>query len=164
MCRTVLTRPDHRATDDDLRQRLLDAAAGLLDDSGIEAVTIRETARRRGVSHGAPRRHFPSRTSLLGHLAKRVAVELGGELDATDETPLRLARAYVGFAARRPHAFDLLLRHDLLEASGADLRPRSAPALTRGADFCFGEISPMSKPLSRCRCLSKRDGFLVPPA
>ncbi|GLY86385.1 TetR/AcrR family transcriptional regulator [Actinoallomurus iriomotensis] len=120
--------------DDDLRHRLLDAAAGLLDDSGIEAVTIRETARRCGVSHGAPRRHFPSRTSLLGHLAKRVAVELGGELDATDETPLRLARAYVGFAARRPHAFDLLLRHDLLEASGADLRSTTLPLIGRWRD------------------------------
>jgi len=94
-------------------------------------VTIRETARRCGVSHGAPRRHFPSRTTLLGHLAKRVAAELAAELDGTDESPRGLADAYVAFAARRPNAFDLLLRHDLVEASGADLRSATLPLIRR---------------------------------
>ncbi|MBP2478415.1 AcrR family transcriptional regulator [Crossiella equi] len=118
-------------TEDELGERLLTAAGELLDSSGIEAVTIRETARRCGVSHGAPRRHFPSRTALLGHLAKRLAESLHAELDGTDGTPAGFARAYVDFAAARPHAFDLLLRHDLLEASGADLRATTAPLVTR---------------------------------
>ncbi|WHT16525.1 TetR/AcrR family transcriptional regulator [Crossiella sp. CA-258035] len=116
---------------DDLREQLLGAAAELLDQDGVEAVTIRETARRCGVSHGAPRRHFPSRTSLLGHLATRVAGELGAALDRTDEQPDQLARAYLDFAAARPHAFDLLLRHDLLEASGANLRSTMIPLVGR---------------------------------
>lgn len=115
----------------DLRSRLLDAAAQLLDAEGLEAVTIRETARQCGVSHGAPRRYFPSRTTLLGHLAKRVAGELAAELDDTDESPPGLADAYVAFAARRPNAFDLLLRNDLLEASGADLRSATIPLIER---------------------------------
>lgn len=115
----------------DLRERLLDVAAELLDDSGIEAVTIRETARRCGVSHGAPRRYFPTRAALLGHLARRIAADLGADFDGTDESPLQLARAYVAFAARRPYAFDLLLRHDLLEASGADLRSVTLPLVER---------------------------------
>ncbi|WP_086824375.1 TetR/AcrR family transcriptional regulator [Allokutzneria sp. NRRL B-24872] len=119
---------------DGLRNQLLDAAARILDENGIEAVTIRETARQCGVSHGAPRRHFPSRAVLLGHLAKRVAAELTEEFDATDGDPRRLAKIYVEFAARRPHAFDLLLRHDLLEASGADLRSTTLPLVARWRD------------------------------
>jgi AcrR family transcriptional regulator len=117
--------------EEDLRHQLLDAAAELLDASGIEAVTIRETARRCGVSHGAPRRYFPSRTVLLGHLAKRIAGELAAALDGAEGGPLGLARAYAAFAAGRPHAFDLLLRHDLLEASGANLRSATLPLLDR---------------------------------
>ncbi|MCK2244482.1 MULTISPECIES: TetR/AcrR family transcriptional regulator [unclassified Crossiella] len=116
---------------DDLREQLLNAAAELLDESGPEAVTIRETARRCGVSHGAPRRHFPARNVLLGHLAKRIAGDLAAKLDHTDETPDRLARGYLDFAVRRPHAFDLLFRHDLLEASGADLRSTTIPLVRR---------------------------------
>lgn len=98
---------------------------------GIEAVTIREVARRCGVSHGAPRRYFPSRTALLGHLAVRVAGELDRNLDATDESPAQLAGAYVAFATRRPYAFDLLLRHDLLQGSGADLSATTIPLVDR---------------------------------
>lgn len=117
--------------DVDLRQQLLAAATQILDENGIDAVTIRETARRCGVSHGAPRRHFPSRTALLGHLARGVATALAIDFDATDGGPLPLARAYVAFAASRPHAFDLLLRHDLLEASGANLRASTMPLIDR---------------------------------
>ncbi|WP_031467995.1 TetR/AcrR family transcriptional regulator [Sciscionella sediminilitoris] len=117
--------------EDELPRQLLVAAARILEDSGIEAVTIRETARRCGVSHGAPRRYFPSRTALLGHLAKRIAGDLTAELDATENAPLPLARAYIAFAADRPHAFDLLLRHDLLEDSGAGLRSATLPLLER---------------------------------
>lgn len=117
--------------EDDLRGQLLDAAAELLDADGADAVTIRETARRCAVSHGAPRRHFPSRTALLGHLAKQVAAGLTADLDATDGSPHELARAYVAFAAHRPHAFDLLTRHDLVQSSGADLRSATLPLVER---------------------------------
>ncbi|MGI5231515.1 TetR/AcrR family transcriptional regulator [Actinoallomurus sp. CA-142502] len=128
MCRTVLTRPDHRATDDDLRQRLLDAAAGLLDDSGIEAVTIRETARRCGVSHGAPRRHFPSRTSLLGHLANARRRRTGRRTrrhrrDAAPARP-RLRRVRGAPAAR--------LRPAPAARPARGLRRRPAPEIRAG--------------------------------
>ncbi|GAA1979006.1 TetR/AcrR family transcriptional regulator [Amycolatopsis minnesotensis] len=121
-------------TEDDLRGRLLDAAAQLLDADGADAVTIRETARRCAVSHGAPRRYFPSRTALLGYLANRVAADLTADLDATDGSARALALAYVAFAARRPHAFDLLTRHDLVHASGAGLRSATLPLVERWRD------------------------------
>ena len=109
--------------------RLIQAGRQLLEENGISAVTVREVARRCGVSHGAPRRHFPTLALLLaaiteaclGELRERIA-DAGGSLKET-------ARAYVAYAIEHPHAFDLITRHDVLAGSGRELRARSLPLL-----------------------------------
>jgi len=53
----------------DLRKALLDAAREMIEQDGIDAFTLRECARRAGVSHGAPAHHFTDRTGLLTALA-----------------------------------------------------------------------------------------------
>src|SRR6185295_5162847 len=55
-------RPYHHG---DLEAALVRAAGKLLDKEGIEALSLREVARRAGVSHAAPYRHFPERDALL---------------------------------------------------------------------------------------------------
>jgi AcrR family transcriptional regulator len=125
----------------ELRERLLRAAGQVLDAQGVEAVTVREVARRAGVSHGAPRRYFPTRALLLATLAQGGFAELGRGLDALDGTEppaRRLAQAgqvYLGLARSRPALFDLMTRHDLLEGSGVDLRSSSLAALGRWHDL-----------------------------
>src|SRR6478736_4094345 len=42
------------------RDRLVDTARAYLDAEGVEGIGLREIARRAGVSHGAPLRHFPT--------------------------------------------------------------------------------------------------------
>jgi len=109
--------------------RLIQAGRQLLEDAGISAVTVREVARRCGISHGAPRRHFPTLALLLaaiaevclGELRERIADAGGGLKEA--------ARAYVGYAVEHPHAFDLISRHDVLAGSGRELRATSLPLL-----------------------------------
>src|SRR4029079_14956503 len=59
-------RPYHHG---DLEAALLRAAGKLLDKEGVEALSLREVARRAGVSHAAPYRHFPERDALLAALA-----------------------------------------------------------------------------------------------
>ena len=121
----------------DLRDRLLEQAAQLLDTDGVEAVTIRAVARRAQVSHGAPRRHFATRAQLLGTLARDGFLELVRRLDALaaddppDERLAQAARSYLAFARERPALFDLMTRHDLLEGSGVGLRGASLPTLAR---------------------------------
>lgn len=121
----------------DLRDRLLDAAYALLCADGVEAVTVREVARRAQVSHGAPRRHFPTRARLLAALAQRGYGELVERLDGLDDTAapadrlLAAGLAYLDLARARPALFDLMTRHDLLEDSGLDLRASSLAALGR---------------------------------
>ena len=114
--------------------RLIQAGRQLLEDDGISAVTVREVARRCGVSHGAPRRHFPTLALLLaaiaeaclGELRERIA-EAGGSLRDTAST-------YVSYAVEHPHAFDLITRHDVLAGSGRDLRATSLPLLEQWRD------------------------------
>ena len=53
----------------DLRKALLDAASALLAEVGVAAISLREVARRAGVSHNAPYRHFADRDALLAALA-----------------------------------------------------------------------------------------------
>ena len=124
-----------------LRERLLVAAGRLLDDGGVEAVTIREVARRAGVSHGAPRRPFPTRALLLAALAQDGFNELMRALTVIDNTEpaarqlVQGGRAYLAFARSKPALFDLMTRHDLLEDSGAHLRATSLTTLTRWHDL-----------------------------
>src|SRR5947207_15913555 len=53
----------------DLRTALLRAAGKRLEKQGITALRMREAARRAGVSHNAPYRHFAAREALLATLA-----------------------------------------------------------------------------------------------
>lgn len=98
----------------DLRQALLAAAAELLADEGIDAVGIREIARRAGVSHAAPYRHYANREALLADLAAAGFERLGrrfARLPAVDEPERRfvaMARSYVRFAREEPQAWRLM--------------------------------------------------------
>src|SRR5262245_19733670 len=92
-----------------LRKALLDAAIGLIAEVGPTAFTLREVARRAGVSHNAPYRHFQAKEDLMAAVATEGYRELTaamlhaakGQPNAVD----RLKRAglgYVTFALRRP--------------------------------------------------------------
>src|SRR6516225_2899955 len=54
-----------------LRKALLDAAERILEESGIQGLTLRAAAREAGVSHTAPKNHFGDLSGLLSELAAR---------------------------------------------------------------------------------------------
>lgn len=118
-------------TERDTRTALVHAGIDLLEETGDPDIGLREIARRAGVSHGAPRRWFPTHRSLLAAIAEaglrdlsEVVVTAAGR-DGNDV--LAAAVAYVDFARRRPAMFALIFRHDLLVGSGAELRTVSGP-------------------------------------
>jgi AcrR family transcriptional regulator len=89
-----------------LRQAILREAGEILEKEGLSALSLREVARRAGVSHNAPYRHFPDRETLLGALAAQ-----GFELleDALQRRPRReMGEAYVEFALAHPQRFRLM--------------------------------------------------------
>src|ERR1700761_6741217 len=62
-----------------LRDRLIDVGVELVTSGGTASVSLREIARRAGVSHGAPRRYFPTHLELLSAVARRGFASLGAE-------------------------------------------------------------------------------------
>ncbi|MFJ3496778.1 TetR/AcrR family transcriptional regulator [Streptomyces sp. NPDC086091] len=98
----MTARPFHHGN---LRAVLLDQAEVMLREEGIDGLSLRELARRAGVSHGAPRSHFIDRQALLDALAERGFARLTAEVRSAlaGEAPIRerlrkVARAYVDFA------------------------------------------------------------------
>jgi len=63
-----------------LREELLDIALEVLIEKGVSDISLREVAKRAGVSHGAPYRHFKDKNILLGSLARRGFNQLATEL------------------------------------------------------------------------------------
>jgi AcrR family transcriptional regulator len=120
--------------DSDLERRLVRAGVELLAEAGTDAVSLREIARRAGVSHGAPRRYFPTHQALLAaialegyrDLAALVEETLGGVDDAR-EAVLALGRRYLAFARAQPGMFALMFRHDLLTGNNIGLRGTTTP-------------------------------------
>ncbi|MEU4096441.1 TetR/AcrR family transcriptional regulator [Streptomyces sp. NPDC026673] len=147
--------------DRSLRERLVDAGVDLVLAGGTSLVGLREIARRAGVSHGAPRRYFPTHDSLLSAIARRGFEDLEARfVTATaDATTPRAqleaaARAYVGYALEHRGMFELMFRHDLLDgapqaAGGPRLRETSLPL--------FGRIVEL---VTRCRA----EDETAPPA
>jgi AcrR family transcriptional regulator len=119
----------------ELRARLVDTGVDLLAAEGLQALSLREIARRAGVSHGAPRRHFPTHVSLLSAVAARGFDDLGtrvARVVADDRRTARaqlaeLGRIYVDFAATERGMFELMFRHDLLASNHLGLRETSLP-------------------------------------
>jgi AcrR family transcriptional regulator len=98
-----------------LRADLLRAAIRLIAEVGPTAFTLREVARRAGVSHNAPYRHFLDRDDLLEAVADEGFLQLNAAmLAAAAEVPgtqdrLKVAgTAYVAFALRRPEHFAVM--------------------------------------------------------
>jgi AcrR family transcriptional regulator len=110
-----------------LREALLERAAEVIAEGGVEALSLRGLARDLGVSHAAPGRHFPDRASLLAELAREafrrsVAVMQAGAEAAGDDPVDRyraLGRSYVDFARREP-AFFRAMNHPEVRALADD--------------------------------------------
>ncbi|MYW44924.1 TetR/AcrR family transcriptional regulator [Streptomyces sp. SID161] len=136
-------------SDTSLRDRLVDAGVELLAAEGPQALTLREIARRAGVSHGAPRRYFPTHLELLSAIAWRGFADLAGLARAALERETggprarvaALARTYLEFALDRPGMYELMFRHDLLESGRLGLRDTSLPLFSLLAGL-VGEALP----------------------
>ncbi|WP_079033402.1 TetR/AcrR family transcriptional regulator [Streptomyces sp. JHA19] len=126
-----------------LRERLVEVGVELVAREGAQALTLREIARRAGVSHGAPRRYFPTHLDLLsaiarrgfGDLARRVAAVTGDGMADPRTRIAALARVYLEFALGDRGMYELMFRHDLLESGRLGLRDTSLPLFGLLADL-----------------------------
>ena len=112
-----------------LREELLGAAIRLIAEVGPTSFTLREVARRAGVSHNAPYRHFRDRDDLMAAVAAQGFHELTQAMvDAAAPKTDALERlksagiGYVTFALRRPEHFTVMF-----DAPMSDLKHPDAP-------------------------------------
>jgi len=127
-----------------LREALLQAAIQLIAEVGPAGFTLREVARRAGVSHNAPYRHFPDREDLLAAVAAQGFRELKeAMLEAVIHHRSSVGRlkgaglAYVEFALRRPEHFTVMF--------DAAVSKHGTPASTEAAEQAFGTLLTLVK-------------------
>ena len=124
------TKPDRPYHHGDLRRAILGAALDVIASEGPAALSLRDLARRAGVSHAAPAHHFRDRTGLLTAIAAEgfglLAAALREAADLKD-----VGVRYVRFARERPAHFQVMFAPELLRAE--DLELTTARALATDA-------------------------------
>ncbi|MEI5033683.1 TetR/AcrR family transcriptional regulator [Streptomyces sp. S1A(2023)] len=119
----------------DLRRVILDAALDVIATNGPGALSLRDLARRAGVSHAAPAHHFKKdRTGLLTAVAAEGYALFADALAGAPDLRER-GVAYVRFAATHPAHFQVMFQPDLHRTDDPDLlaaRARATEALRAG--------------------------------
>lgn len=106
MTKKTRTRPYHHG---DLKRALLEASIALIQEEGVDALTVAEVGRRVGVSSAAPYKHFADRQALLRALAEEgnrrlndaLVAETAGITDPREAFRLS-GVAYIRWAAENP--------------------------------------------------------------
>ena len=131
----------------DLREQVLSASLALIEEEGLGALSLREVARRAGVSHQAPYHHFGHKEAIVAELVARGFTRLAERLEAAERargTParrlMRAGLAYVNFALSEPASFRVMFRPELVDrarfpASG-EAGSRAYAALVRLVPGC----------------------------
>lgn len=130
----------------DLRNALLAAALDLLEEDGLEALSLRRVAARVGVSHAAPAHHFPTLRVLLNALAaigfERFAAAMRDARAGAAPDPVAQMRAaergYLDFAVAQPALFRLMFTEALIDWTDR--------ALTEAADASYRQLAEICAP------------------
>jgi AcrR family transcriptional regulator len=127
-------RPYHHG---DLPRALLEAAVEAIEEVGPAALSLRDLARRAGVSHAAPAHHFGDKAGLLTAVAadgfRRLAATLGEAYRATGSF-LEVGVAYARFAVTHRAHFEVMFRPELYRADD--------PALAQARDAARSLLYP----------------------
>jgi AcrR family transcriptional regulator len=107
-----------------LREALVDTAIRLVEEGGPENVSLREVAKRLGVSPAAPFRHFPNKTALLTAVAEQAMALFRAEvINAVESVPdnepmarfAAVGSAYLHWAIHNPTHFQIISTRNLID-------------------------------------------------
>ena len=128
------------AAKDDVRAGILEASIALMNEGGLGALSMREVARRAGVSHQAPYHYFADRETILAELAgdgfdklyDYMVSALGHARDRQSRVRV-MGEAYIRFALNHPEVFKLMFRCEMCDLS-------RYPDAKAKADKCFNAV------------------------
>lgn len=135
--KTGPARPYHHGN---LVDELVAATIAIIEERGAENVSVREAAKRAGVSPGAPFRHFRSKTALMTAVAEQAMNRLTESVEtaraqAGDETPLVIFEAighgYLRWALANPTHFEVISSRTLIDFSSSDILREQNDAIRR---------------------------------
>lgn len=121
-----------------LREALIEAALQLVKEGGPESVSVREAAKRAGVSPGAPFRHFNNRTALMTAVAEQAMGQFRAEITkavekvASDDPIKRFAAigvAYLRWAFQNLTQFQIISTRSLIDWDGSESLRRDNDAV-----------------------------------
>lgn len=134
-------KPGGRYHHGELRRALLDEATAVVEREGVAALSLRDLARRLGVSHAAPAHHFADKPALLVELARdgferfTAAMEAAGAQGRDPVDRLRrIGEAYVHFAIEHPGRFRVMFGREI-----SDL-PSVPASLAEAGERSFGVV------------------------
>ncbi len=129
-------RPYHHG---DLRRALIQAAVRVIEQDGLATLSLRDLARRVGVSHAAPVHHFGDKAGLLTAVAAEGFLTLAHDLEHTYADTgsfLEVGVAYVHFATRHRAYFEVMFRPELYHGD----HPALDQARRRAREVLYGPV------------------------
>jgi AcrR family transcriptional regulator len=125
----------------DFRQKVLKASLALIEEGGLDRLSMREAARKAGVSHQTPYYYFGDREAILAAIAGEGFSKLGQSLvraaAQAGSEPIKaveaMGRAYVEFALRHPAHFQAMFRADAVPLE-------RYPEARKREDEAFGKL------------------------
>ena len=154
--RKASTRPYHHG---DLERALIEAGLTIIEQDGIEALSLRAVARRAKVSHTAPYHHFAGKSELLAAVAAAGFDQMVASIQKMTALPasgdpfdhLRaVGRGYTVFAISQPSIFRLMFRPELTS-------PGDHPRLLAAEARAFGALHVAIVALQQARLISGHD-------
>jgi AcrR family transcriptional regulator len=101
----------------DVRRLVLDAAIAIIELEGAESLSMREVARRAGVSHQAPYHYFSDRSGIFAAISEEGFTGLAQAFRNVHETEMPAAKAgfiaYLNFARKHVGHFRVMFRNDI---------------------------------------------------
>ena len=121
----------------DVRRLVLDAAIAIIELDGAESLSMREVARRAGVSHQAPYHYFGDRSGILAAISEEGFAGLAQAFHDVHETEMPAAKAgfiaYLNFSRQHVGHFRVMFRNDICGVS-------THASTQTAADSAFDEL------------------------
>jgi AcrR family transcriptional regulator len=125
-----------RRKTDSLKEAFIDEALAIIEKQGVEALSLREVARRLNVSHQAPYKHFATREHILAAVLARCYGEFAGFLEARPRSPddwtdlENMGLAYLQYARENPLKYRLMFNSAIPD-------PADHPLMVEKAEHAF---------------------------